>query len=451
LREGGPMRTAKPIAARCVAAVGVTPGTPALASYATLSLASSAALSLASAVALALASAALVLAPNTAAAETYVVNAGGTGDFPTIQAAVDSADAGDIIELTDETFTGPGNRDVVVPAIDITIRSQGGDPMQCVIDCEGSGREEHRGFHFEPGDASPWLRDVAVINGYTTTGGAGVWIEGVDAVLLNCIVAFCTAEGDFTKGGGLYVSDGANVFVSGCRITSNHGGYGAGVSVFAAQGSFEDCVIGDNVGNGFQGLGGGAYTSAGGHLEFTRCEIVSNSAPRAGGIRMYGDVNLIDCVIARNEALYSHSGGIWLQGGDVIGCTVVENSAASGGAGVHCEAGSGDLYNSIVAFNGPGYGVAALEGHVPNLSCCDVYGNPDGNYDATVGDQTGIGDNFSVDPEFCWFEEADYRLYDTSDCLPGESPCGALVGAYGQACDSPIEGTSWGKVKALYR
>ena len=41
-----------------------------------------------------------------AAAETYVVTPDGTGDFPTIQTAIDAAGDGDIIELTDGTFTG---------------------------------------------------------------------------------------------------------------------------------------------------------------------------------------------------------------------------------------------------------------------------------------------------------------------------------------------------------
>ena len=43
-------------------------------------------------------------------ATTYLVNPEGTGDFPTIQAAIDAVVDGDIIELNDGTFTGDGNR-----------------------------------------------------------------------------------------------------------------------------------------------------------------------------------------------------------------------------------------------------------------------------------------------------------------------------------------------------
>ena len=89
--------------------------------------------------------------------------------------------------------------------------------------------------------------------------------------------------------------------------------------------------------------------------------------------------------------------------------------------------------------------------HAPTLNCCDVFGNAGGNYDSVVGDQTGSNDNFSQDPEFCDFNNADYRLFDTSPCLDTASPCGSLVGRWGQGCDSPVEGMSWGRVKALWR
>ena len=56
------------------------------------------------------------------AAVIYTVSPDGLGDYPTIQAAVDAVIDGDIIELTDETFTGDGNRDIVVPSVSVTIR-----------------------------------------------------------------------------------------------------------------------------------------------------------------------------------------------------------------------------------------------------------------------------------------------------------------------------------------
>ena len=55
---------------------------------------------------------ALMILAATASAATHVVRPDGAGDYPTIQAAIVAAAGGDIIELTDGTFTGDGNRDV---------------------------------------------------------------------------------------------------------------------------------------------------------------------------------------------------------------------------------------------------------------------------------------------------------------------------------------------------
>jgi hypothetical protein len=85
---------------------------------------------------------------------TYVVDPYGTGDYPTIQAAIDAAEDGDIICLADGTYTGNGNRDIDFRGQAITVRSHSGDPDQCIIDCEGSHAEPHRGFRFHHGEST---------------------------------------------------------------------------------------------------------------------------------------------------------------------------------------------------------------------------------------------------------------------------------------------------------
>ena len=87
-------------------------------------------------------------------AATYVIKPDGTGDLATIGDAVAAADNGDIIELTDGTFTGDGNRDVYFDGKAITVRSQSGNPEACIIDCQGSEADPHRGFHFTQGETS---------------------------------------------------------------------------------------------------------------------------------------------------------------------------------------------------------------------------------------------------------------------------------------------------------
>jgi hypothetical protein len=395
----------------------------------------------------------VLVAAGTAAGTTYTISPDGLGDFPTIQAAINAASDDDIIVLTDGTFTGDGNRDIQVPSRPISIRSQSGDYMRCVIDCEGSARAEHRGFRFGPevgtGDAMP--TEIGIINGYTTSDGAGIQVMGAgcNPKIRSCAVAMCTAAGSGIRGGGIYVGDGADPDFHFCLVSQNTADYGGGVAIVNSGCLVWDSEISDNTATN---TGGGVYIQSTESIVFNYSDIVSNTSPRAGGVRMLGaNTSFFNDNISRNEATNGHSGGIWLQGGSLSKCTIVENSSATGGGGVHCEDGSGNISYSIIAFTEGGYGVGATTGNAPNVNCCDVFENAAGNYDAVVGDQTGINNNFSLDPELCDRDNADYRLFDTSPCLAANNPCSNLVGGFGQGCDSPVEDTSWGVLKAMWR
>ncbi|MBU1699031.1 MAG: hypothetical protein KJ970_07655 [Candidatus Eisenbacteria bacterium] len=105
-------------------------------------------------------------------ATIYVINPEGTGDYPTIQDAIDVAGNGDVIELTDGTFTGDGNRDINFLGLDLTVRSQSGDPHACIINSEGTSEDWHRAFFFSNGESSD-----SRIENLTVTGG---YVSGID-------------------------------------------------------------------------------------------------------------------------------------------------------------------------------------------------------------------------------------------------------------------------------
>ena len=327
------------------------------------------------------------------------------------------------------------------------IHSQSDDHTLCLIDCEGTARAEHRGFHFVAAvsTGNVTLQGIGVINGYVTDGGGGIWVEGADPTS-HCAVEGCTVDDQYGKGGGLRVSHGSGALVMNSRFSENTSGYGGGVSIDGAAGFLMGCEVSDNVATD---VAGGVYVDGSGVMQVSNCDIIRNQAPKAGGVRLSGARRGSWLLRERQHGDSGHSGGVWLQGGFVNGCTIVKNSAAWGGGGVHCEAGTGSINHCLIAFSENGYGVAAEAGNVPALNCCDVYGNARGDYDSVVGDQTGFSYNISQDPELCGLEHGDYRLHYTSPCTDVNSPCRIQVGCYDRGCDTPVREMSWGRVKAL--
>jgi len=101
-------------------------------------------------------------------AATLRVNPGGGGPYPTIQAAIDAAHSGDVVELENGVYTSDGNRDISFEGKSITVHSRSGDPTLCIIDCGGwaDTTAPHRGFMFSSGESAfSVLSDITVRNG----------------------------------------------------------------------------------------------------------------------------------------------------------------------------------------------------------------------------------------------------------------------------------------------
>ena len=77
---------------------------------------------------LALAFAMGILASPTIGAATHTVWPDGSGMYVNIGSALQSASDGDVIELMPGTYTGPGNRDLGIDGMAVTIRSHLGNP-----------------------------------------------------------------------------------------------------------------------------------------------------------------------------------------------------------------------------------------------------------------------------------------------------------------------------------
>ncbi|MCA9726869.1 MAG: hypothetical protein KC729_04240, partial [Candidatus Eisenbacteria bacterium] len=134
---------------------------------------------------------------------TFTIHADGSGDRPTIADAIRIAAAGSVIELADGVYRGPGNRDIKLNHTPLTLRSVSDDPESCVIDCEGSPQESHRGIRIDwMENTNSLVRGIKIINGYIgpeqspdIEGGAiKIDIEG-SLRIANCVFENCVAAG----------------------------------------------------------------------------------------------------------------------------------------------------------------------------------------------------------------------------------------------------------------
>jgi hypothetical protein len=355
-----------------------------------------------------------------ALAATFTVAPDGSGDYSTIQEAIEASSSGDTVELLPGVFTGPGNRDLNFLGKSITLQSQNDDPSGCVIDCQDTSL----GISFRNGET----RD-AVLRGVTIRRGR--WL----------IV------------GGLLLSF-ASPTIENCRLVENtctNGMGGGGLFAEYSNAYVTDCVFDGN----FTALGGaGLYCSNYPAPEIRRCTFRDNlavSAPfgSAGAIYCDGASPIIEgCTMYRNEVDAGASAVYWIHSGvEVLNCTVVENRGGVGS--FRSSFGSNPIVeNCLVAFNDT-RAVHCEPGLV--LRCCDLYGNTGGDWVSCIAGQEGGNGNLQVDPLFCYDDEDDWSLHGDSLCAEENNPECGQIGAWGVGCAPvPVVEVSWGQLKARY-
>lgn len=379
----------------------------------------------------------LLALPISAYARNWYVTSEGTGDAPNIQAAVDSAATGDVVLLASGTFRGDGNRDVDFSGKSVTVTSEAGQAIYCIIDCEGSDADPHRGFLFVSGEGpDAVLEAVTITGGYANSGGGIVCLNSAEPVIRSCTVRGCEAR----EGGGIYASS-SSPSIEACEISDNIGSLeGGGVRLHMSHSSIEDCFFS---GNWAWQYGGGLW-STGSSFSVDGSIFWRNSCTLTGGGLAVGGE------------------GTWPT---VTNCTIAQNDARWG-AGIHLWA-SYDvghphimIHNTVIALNTTGEAVGAdgsLDPVYPDVECCDIWGNEGGDYTGILEDYLGMWGNISECPSFCHAGLGDLSLCDQSPCLPGNHPDGydcGLIGALGVGCTcgpTRTEPTTWGAIKAIYR
>lgn len=361
-----------------------------------------------------------------AAAATYIVLPDGSGDFPNIAAALSVSISGDLIELGDGVFNGPGNEDLTTAGQVITLRSRSGNPAACVIDPEGHAGEPHRAMIFAAGE------------------GASTIIEGI---------GFRGGDPGGTEGGGAVLCVGSAPSFVNCRFTGNQAWRGGGLLCDAASPTLSGCVFQGNL----AGNGGGALAAVNGAAPvLSECEFAENSADFGGAVLALDASPRFDGCRFRSNSAFGRGGALYAGDWamlDLTGCTLAWNGAPSGGGLALVTDSEAVLTACIIAFATEGGAVGIpWPGPTATLECCDLFGNAGGDWSGDLAGQLGQAGNIGADPLFCGdAADGDLGLSANSPCAAAQSDCGQM-GALAVGCGSRgvIGGASWSALKQYY-
>lgn len=334
------------------------------------------------------------------------------------------------------TYTGAGNRDLTTPvgsmppaARKITVRCTNG-PGSCIIDCQATAGDRHRGFVFDNTTHNNNASHDVVVQGFTIKNGyspgnvngdgkgGGIWIKNSSPTIRQCIIRDCTASpsgSGIGEGGGIAIEPNlpqtvpANPLIEYCLIEENYamdngGGIsvGDGGSLTLNQSTIKDCIIRCNKN---ENVGGGLF------FKGTSKSVVKNTF-----------IGENDTTLSGNKGA---GGGIGHLGVgldlSIANCTIVNNLAKRNGCGPNLNCGGGGIglfgngtvrvINTLVAWNeahdGGGIGVDTLvptralsvEVHdctiADNLANTDLEGGHGGGIDYCKGNSL-IVDNSIV-------------------------------------------------------
>jgi predicted outer membrane repeat protein len=293
--------------------------------------------------------AAITIASTAAAGTVYV-----PGGQPTIQAGIDACSDGDEVVVADGIYTGPGNRDIVIGEILITVRSASGNPAMCIIDCQSNGR----GFIVVYAQtAQATIEGFTIRNGLVMENGGAIYTVDSSPTFRNCVIENSFAELD---GGGAYVLQGSPSFID-CAFEGNTA-FRDGGGLHNVEGSLTitGCSFDGNDAFSF----GGAFSSASDlEVSVSQTSFSSNTALTAGGAVYHtrgteigGTMTIDECTFTGNSippTVGGYGGAIhvvWTSL-EVLGGTFTVNDASEAGGAISASA-AADLTVTGTQFSG---------------------------------------------------------------------------------------------------
>ena len=331
----------------------------------------------------------------------------------TIQDAVDAAQTGDIVLVTNGSYSTGGravygtmtNRIAIDKAI--TVQSVNGPGVTWIV---GAGIGPGGTDNGDGAIRCVYVGTNAVLSGFTLTNGhtrtsgdydkeqsgGGAWCE-VSGVLTNCTLS---GNSTYYSGGGSYDGTLNNCTLSGNSASSSGGGL--------RYGMLNNYTL--SAGSNSPSYGGGSRYGT-----LNNCTLSDNSASYGGG-SSYGTLN--NCILSGNSATGLGSGG-GSSYGTLNNCTLIGNSAGFFGGG----SSSGALNNCTLSGNSAAYGGGSSSGTLIN---CIVYYNTAVNgsnyngcifsYSCVTPLPSGTG-NITNEPAFVDRLAGNFRLLATSPCI----------------------------------
>ena len=316
---------------------------------------------------------------------TWTVCADGC-QFTSINAAIDDASNGDVIQLSAEYYTEGVVIDTDGKAI--TLRGatdKDGKPTSIL---NGSGL--HQVLRCAGGEGSETIfRNVVITQGKSITG-AGIFLEGSSPTMINCTFM----GNDAPRGGAMYSSDSSPTLTD-CTFTGNHAAYGGAMYSGDSSPTLTDCTFSYNTatyrGAGMYNLqsspdliscrftfntstsyGGGMYNSASSPT-LGNCEFMSNTSQIGGGMCNDNGSNpaLTDCTFVANSVRIHDGGGMYNMASSspaLSNCEFMLNHADGRGGGMFNEAGSPILTNCSFCGNTDGSGFNSISGSIDGSS-----------------------------------------------------------------------------------
>ena len=307
-------------------------------------------------------------------------------EYPTIQAAIDAAKAGETVLVADGTYKGVGNKDLDYKGKAIWVHSENG-AEKTIIDCEGAGR----GILFHSSEPKAAIFEGFTIrNGFAGEGGA-IHCQSSSPTLRQLVVTNNKAG---QEGGGIYVRQGSKPLLEDCIVKDNEAGSSGGGMVFRNSSDIvvRRCLFSGNTTTGT----GGAVNGSDSKALFENCLVVGNTANGNMGGFFYhnAQTTLSNCTVTGN-----HGGGLEAN-----------------------NSGSNHVLHNSIFWNNDGTELAFSGSAKPYVHTTATYSDIQGGYPGTG--------NFNVTPGFI-DPNSDYQLSQGSPCVDSGQTEGAPSDDFG--------------------